>query len=130
MKVSEFNTKKFRSLKTKWYKKLLKSGFNDIETSNEYLKIPSKEVLRESRISSKQSKEDYYYLADQFLNEYNFKSDLEKTIWEYHCNGLGSPAISDTLRKARITKMDRSTIGTIIVELREKMKAKYLKASE
>jgi len=128
--VSSFNSKDFLKLKAKWYKKLKSAGFEDAETTTGKLKISAKEVLRDYRLATKQSKEDYYAMADTFLNEYAFETDLEKTIWEYHVNGLGVHAITDTLRKARITKSNRTTIGNIINDLREVMKKRYLKVDK
>lgn len=128
--MSTFNNKNFNKLRDKWYKKLEASGFKDAETTKGKLKISAKEVLRDYRINTKQSKEDYFAMADQFLNEYSFDSNFEKIIWEYHCNGLGVHAIVDTLRKAKIAKTNRTSIGLIISTLREIMKSKYLKVSD
>ncbi len=128
--MSQFNNKSFKKLKAKWYKKLEDSGFDDAETEKGRLKISAREVLRTKVADTKQSKEDYYALADSFLHEHTFDSELSKVIWEYHTNGLGAPAIADTLMKAGMAKTNRTKVDTTINELRDIMKQKYLKVGK
>ena len=127
--MSQFNSRDFKKLQSKWYAKIKKHGFEDAETLNGKLKISARQVLRKSVLATKQSKEDYTAMADDFLHSHSFKNELEKIIWEYHANGLGAPAIAETLRKAKITKTNRTTVAAIIDELKVIMKAKYLKVN-
>jgi hypothetical protein len=118
----------YEELRDKWYAKLEKKGFKDIEYPDGVLK-------RHTHVSTnkhgqfnqvwRDSKEEYYRFATHFLNDYQFTSKLEKTIWTYHTEGLGAPAIADTLNKVRKTKTDRTTVGVIIKNLANKMKEMY-----
>lgn len=128
--MSSFNSKEFKKLKTIWYKKLEKSGFEDVEANEFDLKVSAREIFRKKVQATRQSKEDYYYMASTFLNEYIFPNELSRIIWEYHANGLGKYKIATVLNKAKITKINETAVYTIIAELKAIMKKKYLKVSE
>lgn len=128
--MSSFNSKEFKKLKAKWYKKLEKSGFEDVERDEFNFKVDGKEIFRKKVQATKQSKEDYYYLASCFLHEHTFPDELSKIIWEYHANGLSKYSIAGILNKTKVTKTNETSVYYIIAELREIMKKKYLKVTE
>lgn len=128
------NNKKaeFQKLKTKWYGKLKKSGFEDIESDEDNLKVWSSIFyLRRSNISW-EAKASYYQMASNFLEEYKFTSNIEKIIWEYHSNGIGVRDISKLLKKAKIksVKTARTSVWLIIKKLRSSMYQMYLAPKE
>lgn len=122
------NSKKpdYHKLKKTWYKKLKDSGFNDIEYADG--SIPSGLSPNENQNNplTRQAITEYYYLATHFLNEHKFNSELEKTIWGYHADGISSRDISELLTKTKVAKMKRTKIQNIIRILKQKMKAMYL----
>lgn len=119
------------SLKEKWYAKADKSGFEDIEKDEDYLKIYSSDTFRERHAGAQaggwQAKAEYYYLAQQFLNEYKFDSEIIKTIWAYHCEGISAESISQTLKKLRYKRWSKvNLIKDTLKALKHKMFDMYL----
>lgn len=101
------SSKQFQVLQRKWYAKLKKSGFDDIETNDEYgnLKRWDGTWFRSRQASSDQlfflSKQDYFYKAEHFLAFYAFKSKQEQKIWEYHARGLPYREIGKKVSKSK-----------------------------
>lgn len=121
----------YEELRDKWYKKLKKQGFEDIEDINGQLKMYSSTLLGNRKKvlvqhGGWQAKAEYYNLAGQFLNEYKFNTKLDKIIWEYHANGLGVREIAQILRKVRVLKTSHTTIWNIIKRLKIIMYSMYL----
>lgn len=125
--------KSYQELKDTWYKKLKKSGFEDIEQDNGLLKSwESHRVLKESAkghsvstiLQRVESKTTYFRLAGQFLYDHTFETDLDRIIWTKHAEGMSKRAISQTLKKMRF-KRSPTFIQTTIMRLREAMKLRY-----
>jgi hypothetical protein len=75
------------------------------------------------------AKQEYYYLANQFLNSYAFESVRERNIWEYHSNGMSIRSIVETLNKLpNRKKVNRDMIWKIIRKLSKIMKATYVQS--
>jgi hypothetical protein len=115
----------FKQIQNKWYKKLQEDGFEDIEKNEHELKTYSN-VLTKSENNRRiagpiNGKEAYYKLATWFVNDYKFKSNLEKVIWEYHSNGLSIRNISRVLQTAKVSSKTKDQIWFIIVRLRKAM---------
>lgn len=112
----------------KWYAKLKKAGFEDAERNENDLKQGSSRLFIRHKYAAVlwESKQEYYRLAEFFLNEHKFESELERAVWEYHTNGISASDISETLRKAKVTKLKTTSIKTILKRLSEAMKRKYL----
>jgi hypothetical protein len=112
-------------LKKIWYKKLKKSGFEDIERDEYSLKYTTSNALFSKhgriRTGTHVMIQEYYYMAEHFLNSYTFASERDRVIWNYHTNGLSNDNIAKTLKKARIKKCGRWTVWRIINELKEIM---------
>ena len=111
--------------KTNGIDRLKKDGFEDIEKNEHELKTYSN-VLTKSENNRRiagpiNGKEAYYKLATWFVNDYKFKSNLEKVIWEYHSNGLSIRNISRVLQTAKVSSKTKDQIWFIIVRLRKAM---------
>jgi hypothetical protein len=118
------NQANYEKLKKIWYKKLEKSGFRDLESSDGQLRGGSSNWKFNSAWTtaySQQAKQDYYYLATHFLNTYKFENKLHRAIWEYHVEGIPYRSISQTLRKVGIKKCYQR-IGQIISHYKKIMK--------
>lgn len=89
--------KKFQKLKDKWYKKLSKEGFEDIENTDGSLKTTIDPRTAAKAFKVQQSTEEYYRDAAKFLHSHQFESGLHKRIWEMHCEGMGAVRISKRL---------------------------------
>ena len=115
-------------LKKKWYAKLKKLGFNDIEQDEDNLKSwDSQRFLINNRhygnrAANHQSRADYYYYAGHFLNNHKFEKEIHKVIWEEHTNGVSVRDISEKLNKDRAYDVSHETVRSIIKHYREIMK--------
>lgn len=114
------NQANYKKERAKWYAKLKKSGFEDIEANENSLKSWSSKFVRADKTSmtSWQAKQEYYYQTTHFLNSYKFESNLEKAIWEYHSNGISVREIAALLNKTKVIKTNRQSIWLIIKKLR------------
>jgi len=112
-----YETPEFKNLRSKWAKKLEKSGFDDAEQEDGNLKDWSAGFLRK-RISSlyNESKQEYYRLAGQFLHEHKFEDKLERRIWELHQEGKSLNYILAYLKKKKV-KTYRQKIHKVIQKL-------------
>jgi hypothetical protein len=88
----------------KWYARLAKDGFKDIEDRDEKLKQYASSALTHNyRVPLVfDAKERYYQLAGQFLHMHKFDSRLEKFMWSQHCEGV---SIEDIVDKVKIKGM-------------------------
>ena len=100
--MEQLNSKKFKALQSQWYKKLKKSGFEDIENSKGDLKKYESATWNrntkhttEERVESRKAKADYYRIAGQFLHDYLFETALDKKIWTLHSIGKSYRVIAD-----------------------------------
>jgi len=77
----------FKALKALWYKKLVKTGFEDIErdeyTLDRYhtFDFPGQEPL------TFEMRQRYFELANQLLHGHTFRSAKERAIWQKHASG-------------------------------------------
>lgn len=102
----QFKTKKFDALKAKWDKKLLDSGFKDIEDKNERLKSHSQVGRNVDEYYDREvfysAKEEYFRLAGFFYHDHKFDNDLDRELWLHHCDGLSIREISKIMKTKRI----------------------------
>lgn len=121
--------KTYEQLRDQWYAKLKKKGFDDIEDTQGRLKKWSSDVFGKKALVQNggwQAKAAYYQMAERFLNEYEFATELEKTIWEYHTNAVSVRDIAETLNKAKVTKTNRQAVWLVVHRLEDLMKRMYL----
>lgn len=126
MKVSnQFNSKQFKALKDKWYKKLEKSGFEDAEKDENSLKSWHSYIfVVEDDTTFQESKKTYYSMAGKFFHDYVFKSKKDKAIWELHSEGISIRNINKTLKK-RGFKIYQLYVQSTIKKLVKEMKTMY-----
>lgn len=90
--------KQLQKLQQKWYKKLAKSGFKDIEDpsrqDNPLIHWDSIEFQRYWTPDAFVEKQRYYELARQMLFDFKFKSKRDKKIWELHADGAQNKDIA------------------------------------
>lgn len=110
----------FEKLRKKWYKKLKKSGFRDIEVDNNFNYLPG--LLRDTRpnqIVNIEQKIDYFRFASQFAEDYDFKNDLEKEIWLCHSEGYTLKEICEEL------DLKKTKVFIIVKKLKQELR-KYI----
>lgn len=129
--------KTYEQLKSEWYAKLKKKGFNDIEDnqgrlkeyhSHKFLKNASHHSLEEYKMMSsasikhisnayRESKEQYYYMAEHFFNSHKFESKLDAAVWELHSQGFTNNTIPIVIAHAH-KSMTRRKVQVIVTRLR------------
>lgn len=125
--MSKFDTKEFKDLQKEWYTTLKKEGFKDIELSQKEAGFRLERIDGRGKYGQyskewQQSKAEYYYVVNHFLNNHKFATELDKVIWEYHANGLSARSISKILNNTKIMKTNRTTVWIKIRDLRKIMR--------
>lgn len=117
-----------KELQAEWDLKLKESGFDDIETADGKLKMWSQRWNTDAYKQTIPARQEYYYMANQFLNTYPFDSEFDRIIWQYHCDAVGVRDIAATLNALGIyEKTDRTRVNRVVQRYREIMKRIYLK---
>lgn len=118
----------FQRLNEEWQQKLKDTGFKDIENKNYDLMsfhgtLFNGHKRTQDSTEYMESKLQYFQMASSLLNDYRFKTKLDKTVWTYHAEGKKNTEIFKLLgEKLKLTK-----INGIVLALKEKMKKKYIK---
>jgi hypothetical protein len=118
--VAQFRNKAFKKLKDKWYARLAKEGFKDLEANEDSL-IVYESTSFQNRYDPENSygAEEYYRLAGQFFHSYAFADAREKLIWELHSTGGTKRGISDRLKQLK----HKRSAGTQVLATIQKLKA-------
>lgn len=107
-----------------------KAGFEDIERNETDLKTSfiSQAAAHHRRDSAVvwEAKAEYYRMAEHFLNEHKFESELDRVIWEYHTNAMSARNIAITLQQAGVAKLTKTPVHAIIQRLANQMRKRYL----
>src|SRR5215813_13107079 len=92
-------SKKFERLKAQWYRKLAKSGFEDIEDDKGQLRKDTSKRRMQSRDRSEiEALAEYYRRAEHWLLERPTPWDpRHRDIWALHSEGLSYGVISKRL---------------------------------
>lgn len=107
-----------------WYKKLEKSGFEDIEQDDDNLKVWSSVFFLRNSPEQIQAKQAYYQMATNFLEEHKFKTRREEIIWTYHSEGISYRDISKLLKRVRIT-LSHTAVQNVVHKLQVAMYLMY-----
>lgn len=126
-------TKRFKVLEKRWYAKLTKRGFEDVEHDEKNLKQFSGTTSTHRADGSSKIedwaewgksisiadhwKTEYYSRCRQFLNEFKFKNKTEKKIFEMHSEGIGRRVIAVAV-KSYSRKVD-SIIHKLVKEMKK-----------
>ena len=113
-----------KELQDKWYTKLKKDGFEDIESDEDNLKVWSSVLFARHSIEQIQAKQAYYTMATNFLEDYKFKTRREEIIWTYHSEGISYRDISKLLKRVRV-KLSHTAVQNIVHKLQAAMYLMY-----
>ncbi len=121
--MSQFQTKKFKDLKSKWYGKLEKDGFVDIEhkEKDQLLRYDDSYFKAESDPVRFAAKQYYYEAASKFFWEHDFKDKKTRLIWQLHSEGKTYEQISTELKSANFKKSSPGTVYLIVKKLAKEM---------
>lgn len=126
--MSKFQTKEFKALEAKWYKKLKSKGFEDIEQDEDNLKVWINDYFPQRYdLSRFDAKQEYYRLAGQFTFEHPFESPLDRRMWELHAEGVSLRSIVTELNKNRTHKLNKDGVHAKIKAFRAIMADKCFK---
>jgi hypothetical protein len=118
--MSNPKDKSFKKLQDKWYAKLKKSGFKDIEHDEDTLTEYSSVYFKKHTYDEMVEKQRYHDMANSFLEQYKFETEKDKLIWDYHTNGLSVRDIADLLKKVKL-RANRNSVAQDIRRLKAKM---------
>lgn len=121
MSNSPFSTKKFKDLQSKWYDRLEKDGFKDIESDENNLREWDTSIFGRYNQHTIGATEEYYRLAGQFASTYEFSNKRERYIWERHSEGLSFNEISALMRSKRFGVNSKSSVHLVVKRLAEEM---------
>lgn len=100
-----WKTKSFKKLQQTWSKKLAKSGFVDAENASDsdaFLNRWDDQYFRRRfTVDTAAARQEYFYIAFQFLHSYKFKTARDKAIWAAHADGLSFDKIGEKLKLSR-----------------------------
>lgn len=85
----------YEKLKAKWDRKLLDSGFHDIENKDGSLKGEVDPRTISNALKDKDAREIYYRMATAFLEKHKFASNLERAVWVGHIEGISFRDIAE-----------------------------------
>lgn len=105
-----------KTLKEIWASKLKKSGFNDIETKDEYLKRYDSYYFASWSEAQHEEIRAYYNECQDFHRENLFYSKSDKYVWKLHCQGMTQDEIAKNIG------VNQKTISDVIIRLTKKMK--------
>lgn len=104
--MTYWTTQHFKALQKAWYDKLKAQGFDDAEVlvkDELYLKQPSNaEFTRQmQRLDelTRQSREDYYRVVSQLVQQTAFKSSIDAIIMTCHASGMRIVRIREEIAK-------------------------------
>lgn len=104
-----WETAEFRAKQERWYAKLKRTGFVDIEKNY----CSPENDLRKARMRDYKAVQGYYSAARSFVHEGKFKSNLHLRIWRLHAEGATLRAIE------KKTGIPKSTAAVIVDHYRE-----------
>lgn len=95
----------FEALQAKWYAKLARKGFKDIEDANGNLKDMGKPLLS--------GKEEYYRQITNHLHYTDWDHKADKLIMKLHSDGM---MIKDIVQAIKVKRwpMNRNTVALVI----------------
>lgn len=126
---------KFKKLQDKWYAKLEKEGFEDIEQKDGNLKVWHSQIFqnrRRKRSSPEawEAKTEYYILAEHFLNLHKFKSKQEQTIWQLHSEGVSYEKIAKRLKVLGFERQTSKDSVQKVIKILAKLMVKVCSTNE
>jgi uncharacterized protein YdaT len=99
--LSHHRDRTFKKLQAEWYKKLKDEGFKDIEdtnSENEFLKDWHSSYFQTRHTPLDfEANAEYYRRATALLNGYEFASELERSVWALHSDGVSLRKIAAKL---------------------------------
>lgn len=109
---------KFKKLEQKWYDKLAKEGFADIEqrgSADEWLRNwhnPNSGIFSKQTAESLEIRQNFYSECRHALNKSShFKTQWEKWVWTLYSEGL---SVSEIKRKSRRPRAVSKTVKELI----------------
>lgn len=113
------NRRQFVELQARWYNKLKREGFKDIESfapNGQPYDLMTTWPNKPPELA--QHHAEYYRAASHFLHEYRFKTKLDRAIWALYCEGYSCGEISVKTKR----RLKRAAIWLRIQKLDKKLK--------
>lgn len=135
MKQSRKPRSEFLLLQDKWYQRLKKEGFRDVEVRDhtDTAVLKSWDSFRFQARFTPESFEDvstYYYRAYQFLHCYEFSNTVDEITWKLHVNGCPIRDIAFHLKNEHKVRTNKDYVRAIIKRLQCVMKGQETNEEE
>jgi hypothetical protein len=117
----------FLRIQKKWYRRLKKEGFMDIEDhgrSDRPLKVWDSLYFLMPGVSIRiQSTQEYYEWTKEILETHDFKTPSHEAIWMMHSEGFTMTEISNSLTRLQgMRQYTRSGVRDIIQSIKRRIK--------
>lgn len=107
-----YETEKFKKLQARWYAKLEKDGFVDIEKSeDEYMVRP--EVFNAEPLEYSGGT-DYRLMCEEILEQTKFRTEIHRQIFKLHAAGLSERQIEKQIEDEHGTSFKQQVINRFI----------------
>lgn len=110
--------KECEKLQAKWYRKL--KGFDDAESmrygDDRPLKVWHSTAFQKTSLLEIEITHDYIEKAQELLHAFQFENEIQRRIWELHCEGMSRHKIEFAIRHLK-NAPKASTIRLIIMDL-------------
>lgn len=102
--MGPFDSKRFKALQARWYAKLAKSGFVDIEREDGTLIDREQErYAKEMPQDVAKAREAYYRAAEHYMTRAGAMTKRDLAVWRLHVEGCNNTEIAEALGLARAT---------------------------
>jgi len=115
-----YETPEFKKLQTKWYARIKKKGFVDIEEGQDE-RIVEPEVFN-TETNQYHHGIEYYELCLRILAEGKFRKEIYKLIFELHTEGKSEREIAGELEK-----LDAGLTPQAVSEIIKRIKKNFLR---
>lgn len=110
-----YETSTFKKQQAEWYSKLKVEGFQDIEQSDKH-GIVQPQIFRTKK--HLQKGDDYYQFCQNILQNYNFRSERDRVVFELHTEGYSSREIEEYLEKSIYATLTHTAINNLILRIK------------
>jgi len=116
-KKSPFKTAEFKAQKKHWDAVLAAEGLGDIGVDTKYGVVITPQIFTVARDGEGFTSE-YFELCQEILNNYEFKRDIDREIFEKHMMGWGERKIAAWLKEHSYRAYTQQHINRIINKIK------------
>lgn len=108
-------TPEFFKQQSEWYARLKKSGFDDIEKNEPFVRPQ----IIDTRKTESMGGNGYYDFCQSILRDFKFSRPVDRLVFELHADGKSIRFIEDYLKTNSVRKLKKDAIHDIIKRTKE-----------